>query len=124
MEIIKLISLLLLLSLVLCSCTSSGSSLLSYQQKSFRAHVILHLDALDVYATVTSFKEKEHVTIEFTSPKTLAGIVVTKSGSETSVCLDGTKISSPELFRLAEISHFFSIDGKLTESSVSKSNFS
>ena len=118
MEIIKLISLLFLLVFVLVSCSSKDVSLLSYQEKPFRAHVILHVDSLEVGARITSFKEKEHLSIEFTSPKALEGIVVTKSGNEISAELDGTKISSPELFRLADISRFFTIDGVLTESSV------
>ena len=124
MEIIKLIALLLGSALLFTCCSSASMPNLSYQKKSFRAHIFWETPNISVGAIFTSIAKDEEdtasriITLEFTSPENLCVIKVTKSGEDTSVSLDGMQISAPYAESYLEIAKFFDIEATVKESSV------
>ena len=113
MEIIRLIALILALSLMLFSCAPDTSELLSYQEKSFRAHLTWQNSSVTFSAVMTSRPDIYTKTLEFTAPPSLEGITVEKCGEVVTTTLDGIEIVSPTLLRLAEITTLFSISGTM-----------
>ena len=118
MEIIRLVALILSLSFLLISCSPSPTDLLSYQEKSFRAHLSFEIDSLKIGAVMTSHDATDTLIIEFNSPPSLAGITVKKCGEECTVSLGDLEISSNNASRFAELSKIFEISGTLKKSSV------
>ena len=124
MEIIKLIALILGSALLFTCCSSASMPNLSYQKKSFRAHIFWNTTNLSVGAILTSIVKDEEdaatrtIILEFTSPENLCGIKVTKSTEGTSVSLDGMQISAPYAESYMEIAKFFDIEATVKESAV------
>lgn len=120
MRIRKIVCVIIAL-LTLCGCGSIDSSVLNYAERSFCADVEGQVDGLDFAARVQvsapgednthtaqktqsvqkpqsaqkpqSVRSVRSVRVEFSSPESLRGIVVTKGAEGTSISLDGTVIS-------------------------------
>ena len=117
MRIRKIVCVIIAL-LTLCGCGSVDSSVLNYAERSFCADVEGQVDGLDFAARVQvsapgednthtaqtahtaqsaqkpqSVRSVRSVRVEFSSPESLRGIVVTKGAEGTSISLDGTVIS-------------------------------
>lgn len=78
-----------------CGGHDDGNDCLSYEEKAFEGVFEVSTAELSFTACVKGAEwqrdggERRDVRIEFTSPRTLRGIVVTRSGGKTAVSLDG-----------------------------------
>ena len=83
--------------LMLAGCSEIDADVLSYAERAFRADVEGQMDGLDFAAEVQVSAADEsgarNIRIEFSSPESLRGVVVTKEAEGTSISLDGTVIS-------------------------------
>ncbi len=97
MRIHKIICVIIAL-LMLCGCGDIDSSVLSYAERAFCADVEGQVDGLDFVARVQVSAPSEDgtrdVRIEFSSPESLRGIVVTKDAEGTTVSLGGVALSN------------------------------
>ena len=125
MEIIKLLALLIGSVIILTSCAARPAPNLSYQEKPFRAHILCQSDEFSFGAILTSIPSSEEqsasgrdITLEFTSPETLCGIKVHKSGESVTVRLDGMEISAPHALCWLSLAELFDIDATVKHSSV------
>ena len=125
MEIIKLLALLIGSVIILTSCAARPAPNLSYQEKPFRAHILCQSGELSFGAILTSIpspqeqgESRRDITLEFTSPETLCGITVHKSGESVTVRLDEMEISAPHALCWLSLAELFDIDATVKHSSV------
>ena len=125
MEIIKLLALLIGSALIFTCCTAHPSPKLSYQEKSFRAHVYWQSSDISIGAILTSIpyvsqsgESTRKLTLEFTAPENLCGIKVCQCGEDVTVSLDDMEISEPHAVRWLCIADLFDIEATVKESSV------
>ena len=125
MEIIKLLALLIGSAILFACCAAHPEPNLSYQERAFRAHVICESNDFTFGAIFTSIPKNESddtplrdITLEFTSPDTLSGIKVQKSGENVRVYLDDMEISAPHAASWLALSELFDIEATVKESSV------
>ena len=138
MEILKLIALLIGAALIFVSCSANSYPTLSYQEKSFRAHISWQLGAdtdpnsdsdsdsdsgSSSYCFSAVYTSRPHengkdVTLEITSPDELNGLCIGKKNGVFFIHSDDLEISTPFAERLLAVSELFEIDATVTESSI------
>lgn len=112
MERLKFAALIMLLPIILISCSRSEAAL-DYQFSPFTARFALSLSEMNFTGTITAgalTDSPRDVSIHFESPETLSGISVERKDGVVTTSLDDIRTSAQDVRWLA-IADLFSLDG-------------